>query len=92
MPLSEFRSWSYPDRALAMALDVYEDGLCGGCGHPTHLTMDQANQRDWVADAPVRCHACTAREKKAAEYGDARQPGALRFPVRLVKRARKSRP
>ena len=85
--MSVFRSWAWPDRALALALAVYEDILCVGCGHPTHLTMDKANQRLWAADDPIRCHACTARDKKAEQYTDARYPQALRFPVRLVKRA-----
>lgn len=67
----------------ALGLTEYEDGLCSGCGQPMHETMDPDNERRWLADLPIRCHACTAREKRAKEYDEATAPGALRYPVRL---------
>lgn len=48
-----------------------------------HLTMDPETERRWIAELPVRCHACTAREKRAEEYRQTVAPGALRYPVLL---------
>lgn len=70
---------------MAEALQEYEDGLCSGCGHSMQDTFNAALQHKWLAENPVRCHACTARSRKAEQYSDAIAPEALRFPVVLRK-------
>lgn len=81
MPLSIFRGWLPRDRAMAVALEVYEQSLCPSCGVPHELGMDKTASHQWVAGLPVRCHSCTAMLIRAEEYADASQRSALRFPV-----------
>lgn len=93
MGLTAFRALPPTDRILALALEEYESGLCSGCGLPVHETYDPDNERAFEAALPVRCHACTTRDKRAAEYDEAKQREALRFPVtRKPERKQQSRP
>lgn len=80
--------WTHKDRLLALALQGFEDDLCE-CGHPRAESMDPANEGRYSAPAPSRCHACTAIEKKAEQYKDAKAPRALRFSALLAKRKSK---
>lgn len=75
--------------SLALALQQYEDGLCGGCGQPLVESTDPDNEGRYVASLPHRCHACTALGHRMDEYQNSSQPKALRFGVTL--RPRKKR-
>ena len=76
----ETPEWTDLDRAYVLALDLYEAGLCDGCGHPLEETTRAENSEAYVAKAPVRCHRCTA-QVHAAEEHERPQPEALRWPV-----------
>lgn len=78
-----FRGWPAVDRALALALQMHEDGLCRGCGNPLDESADPDAVKAYEAHQPVRCHACTARSAKVEQYADASHPGALLYPVAL---------
>jgi len=78
--------WTEHDYTSAVALTLYEAGLCDGCGHPlTESTSPHADPNDldrthhYTAPPPTRCHACTAAEMTAAAYTKASWPRALRF-------------
>lgn len=51
-----------------------EAGRCQGCGLPVAETFDPANQGTYVAHW-LQCHACAARDEKAAAATGPR-PGA----------------
>ncbi len=83
--------WTEHDYSTAVALTLYEQSLCSGCGHPIHETQDPGadpNNPDgshhYEVPAPVRCHACTALAIKTKAYEEAEQPGALRFSAQRV--------
>lgn len=83
--------WTEHDTSLAVALTVYEQSLCSGCGQPAHESMSadaDPGNRDglwhYEVDLPVRCHACTALDEAAKPYQDVPAPSALRFlPVKI---------
>ena len=72
--------WTDLDRAYCLALDLYEAGICGGCGYPLDETTKAENTEAYVAKPPVRCHRCTA-QIQAAEEHERPQMEALRWPV-----------
>ena len=72
--------WNDHDRAYALALDLYENGLCDGCGHPLDETTKPENTEAYIAKAPIRCHRCTA-QIQAMEAAERPQEQALRWPV-----------
>jgi len=78
--------WDEETRSLALALDDVR--MCSVCGGPAYLCQDPERQDDWVAEAPVRCHAQTARLQRAKGVTEETNPhvSALSFPVRLVDR------
>lgn len=59
--------WTAGDRALALAYRAYRDSLCPGCGHPCDEAWHPDNDGWYEADAPVTCHACTAKARADAE-------------------------
>jgi len=75
--------WSETDRLLAMALRLYEDGLCPGCGQQIRYAMDPALAEFWTTMPPVRDHACTALAEAQDGVKDSRHPHALRHVVGL---------
>ena len=52
---------------LALALTIYEDGLCS-CGQPTVLAHHEQND-GWYDAAKVQCHSCAAREHATRANG-----------------------
>lgn len=50
--------WDEETRNLVLANDQVD--LCPRCGRPTFICQDPANQFNWKAQPPVRCHATTA--------------------------------
>lgn len=72
--------WNDLDRAYSLALDVYEAGLCDGCGYPLDETTKAEHTEAYVAKPPIRCHRCTA-QIQAAEAQERPQMDALRWPI-----------
>lgn len=54
------KKWSGKDRAFALALQVYEADLCGGCGKPMSLTTGE-HPHDYEADT-ITCVGCAELE------------------------------
>lgn len=53
-------AWSDTDRALAEALDLYEAGLCQGCGQPKDRAW-HPDHNGWIdVDARLTCEGCRA--------------------------------
>jgi hypothetical protein len=75
--------WTAEDRELAIELTAYEASLCPGCHHPMTETTDPANEHQYVAQLPVRCHRCTVSSKAMEKYEESDVPGALYMPVVL---------
>lgn len=73
--------WTDDDRDLALALLVYEAGLCGGCGHLLAETTAPEAEDSYQGDL-LRCHRCTAAEQVAEQYRGNPQPGSLRYSAR----------
>lgn len=61
--------WTAEDTELAVALTAIETATCA-CGHDRRESMRSENEYAYVAKA-LRCHACAARDRKAAEFQDA---------------------
>lgn len=69
-------AWTAEDRALLLALQMYEDTLCSGCGHERtrawHPDMD-----GWYEPKHYRCAACSAMQNRPVHYTgsvDEREP------------------
>lgn len=73
--------WSREDRELLLALQEWEDNLCGGCGEPLAETTAPENMFAYKGELPVRCHRCTAVAVAAEGYEKSPHPHALMFPV-----------
>lgn len=88
--------WDDDQRDLVIALAEVEDDTCPHCGNSMSECMSPDSDPDnrdgthkYVAGAPYRCFAATARERKADEFKEAPQRHALSFPVRREERSRK---
>jgi len=53
------KKWSPIDRTLAVALTVYEDGLCPRCGHPRDRAWND-DMADLYSAHRVTCQGCLA--------------------------------
>lgn len=62
------RKWSQIDRTLAIALTIYEDGLCPKCGHP----RDRAWNEDM--DGYYKAHRASCVACRASHYETAATP------------------
>jgi hypothetical protein len=82
--LSRLRSWSEHDYTLAVALQQYEDDLCGSCGHP----MSETAKNIYSVPEPSRCGACDALQMtdEQGTYKQLPRPEALRFSTTLIPR------
>lgn len=76
-------AWSPADLEAALALAVYEAGLCPGCQHPLAETAAPENEMRYREADTVRCHRCTAIEQVAKRYEDSPAPAAILLDVRL---------
>lgn len=60
-------AWTDDDRALMLALQLYEDGLCSGCGQPKdrawHPDMD-----GWYEAYTYECNACSTVQDRRVAY------------------------
>lgn len=72
--------WDEEQQGLILALLLVRGMTCDGCGG--HLPDTTAEDADYVADLPYRCHKCTAIAQKADEYREAPHAQALRYPTR----------
>jgi len=53
-------AWTDNDRALALALDLHEAGLCQGCGQPKHRAW-HPDHLGWIdVNADLTCEGCRA--------------------------------
>lgn len=73
------------DRLVAMALQVYEDSLCAGCGQPHWKTHDERRDMDRFTVKESRCFGCetltTARDEAQKRYNDGLPPGFEQYMV-----------
>jgi hypothetical protein len=70
--------WDDDEQALMMALALYRGRLCPRGHHLPDTTSPEAEDR-YDASSPVRCHACTALSRAAAQAKDNDHPDALLF-------------
>lgn len=59
--------WTDRDYLLALALTIYEDGLCG-CGQPVIIAHHPDND-GWYDAKKTQCHSCASREMATAGTG-----------------------
>ena len=89
VPVSTFRGttapgekWTGTDRTLAMALTIYEAGLCGGCGQPLALTHSSDDHKGHgYAVQTYECTSCSELESVSDETKKADVPGTKRYTV-----------
>lgn len=53
------KRWTERDRTLAIALTMYEDGLCGKCGQPRDRAWN-GDMEGWYVAHRATCQACRA--------------------------------
>jgi hypothetical protein len=75
--------WTEVDRLLALALTIYEDGLCPGCGQPKRMAMDPDLAEEWTSAHPWRCGGCMALSRAAKRNEKDDHPHALRYVIGL---------
>lgn len=66
---------------MAVALSLYEDGICAGCGQQLKYAMDPALADYWTTMLPARDHACTALAVAQETVKDEKYPHAIRHVV-----------
>lgn len=84
MTISAFRALPSADRALALALQLYEDDHCPGCGQRLDEAMDPDLADLWTTAPPVRDHACTALAAAQERDQGEKHHQALRYVVGLA--------
>lgn len=62
--------WTPKNRALALALTIYEAGLCKGCGQPMHESIDEDGPQYSAED--IHCRGCAIMSQAGS---DADKPG-----------------
>lgn len=63
--------WRVEDRVMAVALTLYEDSLCSGCGHPRDRAYNPDMEGYYVTREHT-CQGCAARDRHEAELRDKR--------------------
>lgn len=58
--------WTPEDRALMLALNVYNAGNCPNCGHPKATAWHPDNEGWFEVVQTYECNACTALRQHAA--------------------------
>lgn len=78
--------WDDDDRALAMALTLYEADACPGCGHQLSETTQKKRAFRYFPQEAIRCHYCTAQAMaaEAIEKTGQRPTSALLVPIKYV--------
>ena len=66
-----------------LALDLYRQSRCRGCGGDLHETTEPGNEGRYEALPPVQCHRCVAYDISVTAYQDQPHPGSLLHQVRL---------
>lgn len=64
-----------------VALALYRGDL-HTCGQPLSETTAPDAEGNYVAELPLRCHACDAIDLKQEDYKDVKRPGALLWRAR----------
>ena len=67
------KKWTGAARLLLIALQVYEDDLCPGCGTPRTYGMDD-DAAGLLNTNHGYCHGCRALEKEQRDRGDKPPP------------------
>ena len=76
--------WDDEQRAVMVALAIYQANVCTGCGGWLPETTDPGNEDRYRGDLPIRCHKCTAINRMQKVYVEqSEHPGALRFGAHL---------
>ncbi|WP_033288248.1 hypothetical protein [Amycolatopsis jejuensis] len=79
--------WTDTDRSLVLAYLDYELLTCSGCGGYIPETTAAENEGRYEAEAPHRCHRCTAIARKREDYEEAPHASALvLWPTELRRR------
>jgi hypothetical protein len=85
--------WDDDQRAWMLALQVYDDTRCTGCGGNLHETTSPEHEDHYRVVMKVRCYRCDAigqaADQHEAEYRKVGRPArmqALRFITELVPR------
>lgn len=74
--------WTGTDRTLAMALTIYESGLCSGCGQPLALShADEDHRGHGFAVKSYECTSCQELEGVSDETKKSDSPGTKRYTV-----------
>lgn len=72
--------WTDVDRALALALQMLEKGICPcGCGQPIEIAWDPMQDGRFVVNEDTQCYARTALEDWRKNEGQHANPGVLPF-------------
>ena len=67
MPGPGDEAWTEDDVELALAWKVVTGENCAGCGQPRVESFDPDSEYDTTL---LHCHACAAREERAAEFAE----------------------
>lgn len=59
---------------MALALTMYEDALCGGCGGHPSVTHGDSNVGRWETGEDI-CHRCEVVESEQADKAKDTYPG-----------------
>lgn len=75
--------WDEEERAWILAWLTYRSQVHQDCGHYLPDSAAPEAEGEYVAQLPIRCHACTARAQMYARVEAAGNPHipALLFPV-----------
>lgn len=67
-------TWRRRDQIMALALTLYEDGLCAGCGLHRSQTHGDHNVGRWETKETI-CHGCSPFEAERDRENRDKYPG-----------------
>lgn len=73
MPAAGEPLWTVEDRAIALAWQQYDDGLCSCCGVPKEIAWSQEHQFDWRGEV-MQCHVGAAMQRALRKHRESGGP------------------
>jgi hypothetical protein len=69
--------WDETEQAWMLALAMYRETRCPGCGGDLNVTTKAEHEERYKAELPLQCFRCVAFSRSNDAYADQPYPGSL---------------
>jgi len=69
--------WDETEQAWMLALAMYRETRCPGCGGDLNVTTQSEHERQYKPELPLQCFRCVAFGRSNDAYADQPYPGSL---------------